>query len=80
VYEREAGVFYSDLSEQGLTDDVLARLLTFPRIIVTSHMGVLTWEALGEITATALASLTEFEQGKMLTYELKPPQADPARK
>jgi phosphoglycerate dehydrogenase-like enzyme len=43
VYEREVGVFYADLSEQGLTDDVLARLLTFPRVIVTSHMGYLTW-------------------------------------
>ncbi len=74
VYEREAGVFYTDLSEQGLTDDVLARLLTFPRVIVTSHMGFLTWEALGEIAATTLASLTEFEQGQPLTHELKPAQ------
>lgn len=72
VYEREAGVFFSDLSEQGLADDVLARLLTFPRVIVTSHMGFLTWEALGEIAATTLANLTEFEQGKRLTHELKP--------
>ena len=71
VYERESGVFYWDRSEQGLTDDVLARLLTFPKVIVTSHMGVLTWEALGEIAATTLASLTEFEQGKTLSQELR---------
>jgi D-lactate dehydrogenase len=71
VYERESGVFYSDRSEQGLSDDVLARLLTFPKVIVTSHMGYLTWEALGEIAATTLESLTEFEQGKTLTHELK---------
>lgn len=71
MYERESGVFYSDRSEQGLTDDVLARLLTFPKVIVTSHMGVLTWEALGEIAATTLASLTEFEQGKTLSQELR---------
>jgi D-lactate dehydrogenase len=71
VYEREAGVFLADLSEQGLTDDVLARLLTFPRVIVTSHMGYLTWEALGEIAETTLASLTEFEHASPLTYELK---------
>ena len=51
-------MFYWSPSEQGLTDDVLARLLTFPKVIVTSHMGVLTWEALGEIAATTLASLT----------------------
>jgi D-lactate dehydrogenase len=71
VYERESGVFYSDRSEQGLTDDVLARLLTFPKVIVTSHMGFLTWQALGEIAATTLASLTEFEQGKNLSQELR---------
>jgi D-lactate dehydrogenase len=70
VYERESGVFYSDRSEQGLTDDVLARLLTFPKV-VTSHMGYLTWEALGEIATTIIASLTEFEQGKNLTHELR---------
>jgi D-lactate dehydrogenase len=71
VYERESGVFYSDQSEQGLSDDVLARLLTFPKVIVTSHMGYLTWEALGEIAATTLDNLTEFQEGKTLTYELK---------
>ena len=75
VYEREAGVFYADLSEQGLTDDVLARLLSFPRVIVTSHVGYLTWEALGEIAATTLANLTEFEHGSKLTHELKPTRA-----
>jgi D-lactate dehydrogenase len=75
VYEREAGIFYADLSQQGLTDDVLARLLSFPRVIVTSHVGFLTWEALGEIAATTLASLTEFEHGGQLTHELKPPRA-----
>jgi D-lactate dehydrogenase len=71
VYERESGVFYLDYSEQGLSDDVLARLLTFPKVIVTSHMGYLTWEALGEIAATTIASLTEFQHGKTLTHELK---------
>ena len=50
---------------------MLARLLTFPKVIVTSHMGGLTWEALGEIAATTLASLTEFEQGKNLSQELR---------
>ena len=52
---------------------MLARLLTFPRVIVTSHMGFLTWEALGEIAATTLANLIEFEQGRKLTHELKLP-------
>src|SRR5262245_23331957 len=57
------------------TDDVLARLLSFPRVIVTSHVGYLTWEALGEIAATTLANLTEFEGGGKLEHELKPPRA-----
>lgn len=72
VYEYEAGVFFSDFSECGLHDDVLARLLTLPRVIVTSHMGFMTSEALGEIAATTLASLIQFEHGIPLTHELKP--------
>jgi D-lactate dehydrogenase len=71
VYEREAGVFFSDFSECGLHDDVLARLLTFPRVIVTSHMGYMTSDALADITTTTLNSLTEFETDKPLTHELK---------
>jgi len=79
VYEREAGVFFTDLSEQGLSDDALARLLTFPTVIVTSHMGFLTWETLGKIVSTTLASLKEFEQGKLLTHELNPLQQPTAK-
>jgi D-lactate dehydrogenase len=71
VYEREAGVFFSDFSECGLHDDVLARLLTFPRVIETSHRGYMTSDALGEIATTTLTSLTEFQEGKPLTHELK---------
>ena len=56
VYECESGVFYWDRAEQGLTDDVLARLLTFPKVIGTSHREVLTWEALGETSAANLLS------------------------
>ncbi len=71
VYESESDVFYTDRSDRGLTDDVLARLLTFPRVIVTTHMGYLTREALSEIAGTTIASLTEFEQGRPLSNELR---------
>ena len=70
VQTRVGRVLFGPL-RAGLTDDLLARLLTFPKVIVTSHMGALTWEALGEIAARTLASLTEFEQGKNLTQELR---------
>jgi D-lactate dehydrogenase len=64
VYEEEAGAFYRDLSTEVLTDDMLARLLTFPNVVVTSHQGFLTREALRAIAETTLASLAEFQRGK----------------
>lgn len=64
VYEEEAGVFFKDLSDQVLSDDVLARLLTFNNVVVTSHQAFLTQEALDNIAETTLANLREFEAGK----------------
>jgi D-lactate dehydrogenase len=64
VYEEEAGVFFRDLSNQVLTDDVLARLLSFNNVVVTSHQAFLTHEALGNIADTTLENLREFESGK----------------
>ena len=70
VYEEEAGVFYQDLSNEILEDDALARLLTFPNVLITSHMGFLTREALREIADATIASLTAFEAGKPLYHAL----------
>ena len=64
VYEEEAGIFFHDISSQVLTDDVLARLLTFNNVVVTSHQGFLTREALANIAQTTLANLEEFHGGK----------------
>jgi D-lactate dehydrogenase len=64
VYEEEAGIFFHDLSGQVLSDDVLARLLTFRNVVVTSHQAFLTHEALENIADTTLASIEEFENGK----------------
>lgn len=66
VYEEEEGVFFQDLSESGLQDDVLARLLTFPNVLVTSHQAFLTGEALSNIANTTLQSLQDFERGRSL--------------
>lgn len=67
VYEEEEGVFFTDLSGQVLQDDVLARLLTFPNILITSHQGFLTREALAAIARTTLDNVTAFEEGAPLT-------------
>jgi D-lactate dehydrogenase len=64
VYEEEAGVFFHDLSSRVLTDDVLARLLSFNNVVVTSHQAYLTREALDNIAQTTLDNLAEFEQGR----------------
>jgi D-lactate dehydrogenase len=58
VYEEEEeGIFFEDLSEQVLTDDVLARLLTFPNVLVTAHQGFLTEEAVRNIARTTLENV-----------------------
>jgi len=64
VYEEEAGIFYHDVSDKVLTDDVLARLMTFNNVVVTSHQAYLTHEALDNIAETTLANIDEFAQGK----------------
>ncbi|QLY25233.1 2-hydroxyacid dehydrogenase [Bdellovibrio sp. KM01] len=52
VYEEEEGVFFTDQSSEGITDDILARLTTFPNVIMTSHQAFLTQEALMNIADT----------------------------
>jgi len=71
VYEEEENVFFKDLSERGLQDDQLARLLTFPNVLVTSHQGFLTREALGNIATTTLQNVRDFEKGEPLQNEVK---------
>jgi D-lactate dehydrogenase len=73
VYEEEEGIFFEDLSGEILHDDELARLLTFPNVLITSHQAFLTSEALAEIAHTtvtnilALASQEPFVEGSVVT-------------
>jgi len=71
VYEEEAGIFFRDLSDTVLQDDVLARLLTFPNVLVTSHQAFLTREALANIAETTLANVGAFERGEPLVNEVR---------
>jgi D-lactate dehydrogenase len=71
VYEEEEGIFFEDLSGQVLQDDVLARLLTFPNVLVTAHQAFLTHEALANIAQTTLGNVRAFEQGEPLVNEVR---------
>lgn len=64
VYEEEADLFFEDRSDQPLQDDVLARLLTFPNVIVTAHQAFLTREALAAIAATTLDNIAAWQAGR----------------
>jgi D-lactate dehydrogenase len=64
VYEEEEGVFFEDLSGQVLQDDDLARLLTFPNVIITAHQAFLTHEALADIARTTVANVEALANGK----------------
>ncbi|HEY9899888.1 MAG TPA: 2-hydroxyacid dehydrogenase [Pantanalinema sp.] len=63
VYEREAGLFFEDMSGLVLQDDQLARLLTFPNVLITAHQAFLTDTALRNIAETTLDNVTRFEAG-----------------
>jgi D-lactate dehydrogenase len=71
VYEEEEGLFFEDFSGQVITDDVFARLLTFPNVLITGHQGFFTAEALHNIADTTLANVTAFERGEGELHEVR---------
>ncbi|MDR3607086.1 MAG: 2-hydroxyacid dehydrogenase [Oligoflexia bacterium] len=70
VYEEEEGIFFKDLSDQILQDDLLARLLTFPNVLITSHQAFLTREALAKIAEITFRNILDFEQGRGLPNQV----------
>lgn len=66
VYEEESDYFFEDLSDTVIRDDTLARLLTFPNVLITSHQGFFTKEAIENISRTTLENVRQFfEDGKL---------------
>lgn len=63
VYERETDLFFEDLSNEVIQDDVFQRLLAFPNVLITGHQAFFTEEALQNIAETTIANITEFERG-----------------
>ena len=70
VYEEEADVFFQDFSGHIVEDDILARLISMPNVIVTSHQAFLTEEALENIAETTCENLTAFFNGELCENEL----------
>lgn len=66
VYEQEEKLFFKDLSENIIQDDLIMRLLSFPNVLITSHQGFFTEEALVQIAQTTLDNIDAFEAGETL--------------
>jgi D-lactate dehydrogenase len=70
VYEQEEKLFFKDLSEMIIPDDIIARLIAFPNVLITSHQGFFTKEALEQIATVTLKNISDFEQGSVLENEV----------
>lgn len=71
VYEEEGDYFYEDISDNIIEDDVLARLLSFNNVLLTSHQAFFTREALTNIATTTLQNVQDFVEGRELANEVK---------
>lgn len=71
VYEQEEKLFFRDLSETIIEDDLISRLSSFPNVLITAHQGFFTNEALSQIAETTLANLKAFNDGADLKNEVK---------
>ncbi|MBU3991184.1 MAG: 2-hydroxyacid dehydrogenase [Alphaproteobacteria bacterium] len=78
VYEQEADLFFADLSDEIVQDDVFQRLLTFPNVLVTGHQAFLTEEALAAIAATTLANIADAEASRPLHNRVTAISVQPA--
>ncbi len=70
VYEQEADLFFEDLSNEIIQDDVFERLVTFPNVLITGHQGYFTADALRNIAQTSLANADAVEQGRAYKNEV----------
>jgi len=68
VYEEESDLFFENLSGQIIQDDIFARLLTFPNVLITGHQAFFTREALAAIAETTIGNISQFEQSGQPTY------------
>lgn len=74
VYEQEDDLFFRDFSDTVIQDEVFQLLQSFPNVVITAHQAFFTQDALTDITETTIANITDFEQGRPLKNEVKPPE------
>ncbi|UQX00785.1 2-hydroxyacid dehydrogenase [Streptomyces sp. RerS4] len=72
VYEAEAGVFFLDKSLEPVEDDTLARLVTFPHVLVTSHQAYYTADAVGQIIEATVRNVADYLAGRRSENTLVP--------
>lgn len=70
VYEQEENLFFKDLSESIIQDDVIARLMSFPNVLITAHQGFFTREALEQIVTTTFKNIDDFLSNKTSDNEV----------
>ena len=71
VYEQEEKLFFKDLSEKIIADDMITRLISFPNVLITSHQGFFTKEALEQIAMITKKNIGDFEKGLPLENEIR---------
>ena len=72
VYEAEAGLFFLDKSLEAVDDDTLARLVTFPNVLVTSHQAYYTEDAVGQIIEATVQNVLDYTEGRRSENVLVP--------
>ncbi len=72
VYEQESALFFHDLSGEVIQDDLIARLISFPNVLITSHQGFFTREAMQQIAEITFSNADAFASGEPLVNEIKP--------
>lgn len=70
VYEEEADLFFEDLSDKVISDDVFSRLQTFPNVLITGHQAFFTADALRQIATTTLQNITDFAASRTCSNEV----------
>jgi D-lactate dehydrogenase len=70
VYENEKNLFFEDRSDEILMDDTIARLMTFPNVLITSHQAFLTETALQNIADITIANINDFENNAVCVNEI----------
>lgn len=71
VYEQESELFFHDLSEDIIQDDLISRLISLPNVLITSHQGFFTREAMQQIATTTFSNADAFVAGSVLLNEVK---------